>query len=227
MSNLLKSYLFAIGLVMLQLGFQCVKFIRWPWNLTALIRIMGPLILFRYFDPVVAMIILDGILDSIEPTISRNNLDYHTRDKYLDLWGWFISIIALWTVIKLPILIKYRTILTLLFLTRSIGTLMFLKSSNRKWLAIFPNLYSTLFIVIPLLNSLQLTSWKFKSLLIPIIFIKIIVEYIHHGSSIKDKLIPFRKYVKYFCPAKQTMYRETGTFPIDKKMTTMKASLFR
>ena len=226
MENKYYQCIFAVILVIINLSLQCLVFINWNWNLTAIIRFLLPVVLFKYLDPIAAMIILEGVLDSIEPEISRNNIEYHTRDKILDLWGWTVSIIALWTTITNPILLKYRNVLTILFIMRAIGNIMFIKTRNRRWLACCPNLYSIWFIILPIFTDIGAINKHFITYLTSISLIKMSVEYIHHGSSIKERIKPFRKYTKWLCPGKATMYRETGTFPVDKIKEEDMAPLF-
>lgn len=225
MKLLPHKYIIAFVIVLINLLSQCLFYINWSWNLTAFVRVFTPILLFRYLDPVVAMIILEGVLDSIEPSISRNNIEYHTRDKLLDLWGWFISVIALWTTIKNKHLLKYRNILTILFIIRAVGNIMFIKTKNRKWLACCPNLYSCWFIIIPILEYFKLSKYKFNLLIVILTFIKMGTEYIHHGSNVKENIKPFRKYTKWICPGKAKMYMMTGTFPRNLKKENSPAPL--
>ncbi len=226
MKDIIYQTVLGFLIVFVNLSLQCFTYLNWNWNLTAIIRFFIPLVLFRYCHPIFAMIILEGVLDSIEPSISRNNIEYHTRDKILDLWGWTISMIALWTIIKEPTLIKYRNILTILFVMRSIGNIMFIKTRNRKWLACCPNLYSMWFILLPVLSNIPFSKRYLIQFLLLFTTIKMMAEYIHHGSRVKERIKPFRKYTKWFCPGKSEMYQKTGTFPVDRIKDKMKAPLF-
>ena len=211
--EILQLY-FAVFIMFLGLFLNCYIYIDWNYNLTAYIRLFLPIILFSQLDPVAAMIILEGVLDSIEPNISRNNIEYHTRDKLLDLWGWVVSIIALWTITKSPVLIKYRNILTILFLFRAIGNILFIITKQRKWLSLFPNLYSLLFIILPILDYIGINKGKrFRCLIFLIILIKILIEFSHHGINKSKDIKNVRRYIKYICPGKYKMYLNTGTYP--------------
>ena len=75
---------------------MCVSFIEWNWNLTALVRLVVPIFGFSFLNPSLGMLIVDGLLDSFEPNISRENIGYHIRDKIFDTWGHFVGLIAMW-----------------------------------------------------------------------------------------------------------------------------------
>lgn len=221
------KYLFAISLVIINLIFLCLCHINLSFNFTAIVRIVGPIVLFYFLDPVSAFIIVEGVLDSIEPNINRNNIGYHVRDKILDLWGYFVSFIALWTNIKDKYLLKYRISLTILFLIRLIGNISFIISRDRRYLAFFPNLYVVLFILLPILGGMAFTPQNINKIIILICFIKIIIEYVHHGSKLKEQIKPLRRFMKHICPGKSKMYQVTGTYPLKKETLNSKTPLFK
>jgi hypothetical protein len=174
------------------------------------------MVLFFIFDPVVAMIITAGILDSIEPNINRNNKNYHFRDKKLDLWGYTVAIIAISIPSKSNYLYKYRNLLGVLFILRAIGNLLFINTGNRKWLCRFPNWFEVVFIGLPIINEItRLRKFKYP-LLVLLCIVKLIIECIHHNSEIRNKIVPFRWMVKSVCPGKHQMYKQTGTFPVNR-----------
>lgn len=221
------KYLIAFSLVLLNLIFLCLYHIDLSFNITAIIRLLAPIFLFYFFDPVCALIIVEGVLDSVEPRINRNNIGYHTRDKILDLWGYIVSLVALWTIVKEPYLVKYRIPLTLLFLVRLVGNISFIITKNRRLLSFFPNLYSIVFILLPILGNITITRKHLIKLIIVICLVKVVIEYVHHGSKVKERIKPFRKFMKYFCPGKCEMYRITGTYPVDKASLVSKTPVFK
>ena len=223
--KLLYTYLGAIGIILINLLTKCLFYINWNWNFTAILRLIAPILLFRYCDPIVAMMMVDGLLDTIEPNINRNNIEYHTRDKLLDLWGWTIGIICIWTINTNEVLNKYKIILTIFFVTRFIGTVLFIKTKKRELLAIFPNFYSTTFIALGFIHELKLEKYQTRIIII-LLICKSITEYIHHTTRIRKKITPFRKYTKLLCMGKYHMYKNTGTYPNNPKSQMTKAPLF-
>lgn len=223
-----KQFFIILSLIILNMLTLCFTFIEWNWNLTANIRILVPILLFSFLHPSVAMLGVDGILDSIEPNISRENIGYHTRDKKLDLWGQFVSFIALWLISSMK---PYRMVLSILFFIRFVGTLLFLQTENKKFLAFFPNYYSMIYILLPFLDNLSkifpfMTSYRFYIILFAFIG-KTFAEYFHHYSIKKKNILGFRKYVKHICKGKQKMYMKTGTYPVDKKRIQEETPLFK
>ena len=223
-----KQFFTILSLIILNMITLCVTFIDWNWNLTANIRILVPILLFSFLHPSVAMLGVDGILDSIEPNISRENIGYHTRDKKLDLWGQFVGFIALWLI---PSMKHYRIVLTILFFIRFVGTLLFLQTENKKFLALFPNYYSMIYILLPFLDNLNnifpfMKSYRLYVVLIAFIG-KTIAEYFHHYSSKKKSILGFRKYVKHICKGKQKMYMKTGTYPLNKQRLHEETPIFK
>ena len=229
MNSFLNQFAIALVIIIINMVVLCFKFIDWNWNLTAWIRILAPLFLFTFLHPAVAMLLVDGLLDSIEPNISRENIEYHLRDKKLDLWGHFVGLIASWII---PSMKPYRTLLTGLFIFRTIGVFNFLTNKNKKYLAYFPNYYSMFYILLPFLdNSYIVKTFNMKLYRTPIIILflitKTIIEYFHHYSKKKKKILGLRSHMKYFCKGKQEMYKQTGTFPVNKKRINEKAPIFK
>lgn len=221
------KYLLAFGIVGLNMLSLCLYHVNWSWNLTAWIRLIAPVLLFIFLDPVVAMIIVAGVLDSVEPRINRNNPNYHFRDKKLDLWGYFVAIITIWLKGSNTSLYKYRYLLTLLFVYRAIGNLTFIATGKRHWLSKFPNWYEVAFIALPIIEQLpSLVKYKYL-ILVFLCILKLAVECVHHNSGVRDKVTPFRFLVKSVCPGKYTMYKETGTYPVDPENLYSEAPLFQ
>lgn len=223
-----KQFFTILTLIILNMLRLCVTFIDWNWNLTANIRIFVPILLFSFLHPSVAMLGVDGILDNIEPNISRENIGYHTRDKKLDLWGQFVGFIALWLV---PSMKPYRMILSILFFIRFVGTLLFLQTKNKKFLALFPNYYSMIYILLPFLDNLNKIFPFVKSYRLYIVLIafigKTIAEYFHHYSSNKKSILGFRKLKIKNCKGRRKMYMKTGTYPVDKKRLHEETPIFK
>lgn len=207
---------------------MCFKYVNWPWNLTAAIRLIAPPILFTTLHPALAMLLVDTVLDSIEPNISRLNIGYHLRDKRLDLWGHTVGFIVMWWM---PQLAKYRILFTLLYITRTMGVLAFLQSHDKKYLGFYPNLFSTLYILLPLLDQIPAGRyWNSKIrryVITAAVALKIWVEYIHHASKIKQRLLQMRRCMKYVCPGKTDMYKTTGTFPVNPNKLKEPCPIFK
>jgi hypothetical protein len=225
--NSLTQYILAFGMILVNMMSLCFTHIEWSWNLTAYIRILGPVLLFVLFDPVVAMILTAGVLDSVEPRINRNNINYHLRDKKLDLWGYLVAIIAIQIRRSNNPLFKYRNLLTILFILRAVGNLGFIGSGNRKWLCRFPNWFEVVFITLPIINQIPLLKHIKYPLLVAFCIIKLIIECIHHNTQIREKIIPFRWMVKSVCPGKHKMYKRTGTYPVDTSTLYSSAPVFQ
>ena len=182
----LLQYSLSFGIILLNMMFLCFYHIDWSWNLTAYIRILGPVMLFALFDPVVAMIITAGVLDSIEPCINRNNTNYHLRDKKLDLWGYFVAIVAIHIPRKNNCLFKYRKLLTILFILRALGNVGFIGTGDRKWLCRFPNWFEVVFIALPIINQIPLMKPIKYPLLVFLCIVKLIIECVHHNNKIRN-----------------------------------------
>ena len=223
-----KQFFFILSLMAIHVFTMCVTFIEWNWNLTALVRLVVPILGFSFLNPSLGMLIVDGLLDSFEPNISRENIGYHIRDKIFDTWGHFVGLIAMWLV---PLMKPYRVLLTFLFFFRFTGTTLFLQTSQKKYLAYFPNYYSMLYIALPFLDQLQKVRpfsnvWRYI-FLATIIILKAIVEYFHHNSKKSKEIKSMRGNMRIFCSGKQEMYRKTGTFPVDKKRKKEPVPIFK
>ena len=220
--------LVVIVVVALNFTTMCFHYIDWPWNFTAWIRILAPPVCFSLLHPAIAMILVETILDSIEPNISRLNIGYHLRDKRLDLWGHTVGLVAMWVR---PELEKYRILLTLLYITRTLGVLGFLQTHNKQYLGLIPNLYATLYVLLPIVDRIpEGIYWSGRirrAVIIGVTLLKIWIEYIHHASKVKTKIMKLRSCMKYVCPGKTDMYHSTGTYPIDPKRMTQPAPIFR
>ena len=213
--------------IILNFTIMCFRYLDWNWNATAWIRILAPPILFTTLHPALAMLLVDTVLDSIEPNISRLNIGYHLRDKKLDLWGHTVGLVAMWVR---PELAQYRILLTILYLARTMGVLGFLQSHNKKYLGLIPNLFSTLYILLPVLDQIPWGKyWSSKIrryVIIGCVLLKIWVEYLHHASKIKQRLLQMRQCMKYICPGKTEMYRKTGTYPVDPRRIYSECPIF-
>lgn len=223
-----KQFIVIVGIVLLNFAVMCFRHIDWPWNVTAWIRIIAPPVLFTFLHPALAMIFVDTILDSIEPNISRLNIGYHLRDKQLDLWGHTVGFIAMWIR---PELAKYRILLTLLFISRTMGVLGFLQTHNKRYIGLIPNLFSALYILLPILDKITVGKyWSTKIkryVIVGAVVLKIWVEYVHHAAKIKQRLLQMRQCVKYICPGKTKMYRTTGTYPVDSERLSEHTPIFK
>jgi hypothetical protein len=223
-----QQFIVVILIVAFNFAVMCFRYINWSWNFTAWFRIIAPPILFSILHPALAMLLVDTVLDSIEPNISRLNIGYHLRDKQLDLWGHTVGFVAMWFYHELA---PYRILLTLLFISRTMGVLGFLQTHNKRYLGLIPNMFSTLYILLPILDKIPSGKYWSKRIrryvIVGVIILKIWVEYVHHASKIKQRLLQMRQCVKYICPGKTTMYQNTGTYPIDHNRTQEPAPNFK
>ena len=88
------------------------------------------------------------------------------------------------------------------------------------------------YILLPFLDNNYINKiFNMKPYRTPIIIIflitKTIIEYFHHYSKKKKKILGLRSHMKYFCKGKQEMYKQTGTFPVNKKRINEKAPIFK
>jgi hypothetical protein len=139
-------------------------------------------------------IILSVILDIIDGDFACkvvSKTKYQLIDKNLDLW-WFINII-IFVFIRYP---QYKLLLSILFVYRLIGQLMFNYSNNRKYLVLFPNFFEWIFFLIFLGKNYFpniIVGQNFYVYIIFICTIKIFQEWFLHVGDYSIKEIIFKK----------------------------------
>lgn len=137
-----------------------------------IIRIILPVIIFKYFHPFYSIlfneIVLDGLFSPhhviyylIPKNLQKYATDFYT-DKPLDMWGFLFSL--------QPILNRnnkfysvfegYRKLLFNLFIYRLIGYIVFLVTRNRKVFLFFPNFYLTTYTIISFFSKFLKKSDK-------------------------------------------------------------------
>ena len=222
--KLIYQYLISFLIVGINTLFLCNKYIEWDWNTTALIRIILPVIFFILFDPVVAFILSVGLLDYIEPKINLNNINYHVRDKILDSWVYILSFLFLF-IKQNHNLKRYTSLLSILFIYRLIGNILFIIYKNKKYLAFFPNLYEVVYISLGILSVLNLNNRDKLIIIILLSIIKILTEINHH--ILNQNLVKYRLFIHSICKGHKDMLKKTGTYPLKKETLNLDAPIFK
>jgi hypothetical protein len=167
-----------------------------------IIRLIVPIIIFRYFHPFYSIlfneIVLDGLLSPhhviyylVPQNLQKYSNDFYT-DKPLDMWGFLFSL--------QPILIKsnkfyhvfqgYRSLLFNLFVYRLIGFIVFLITRNRKVFLFFPNFYLTTYIIVSFFSKFlkQIDKQVINKIIILGFILTIIKEFYIHWNPTNNKL---------------------------------------
>ena len=118
-----------------------------------LVRIILPIFLFIYLNPINAMIINQILVDNIDPIYLvnvnsnlYNRVAYQNWDKIFDLWGYFISLYPVLFVTKLSI--PTQIIFILLFIYRVIGVIIWYLKQKEDIFIYFPDFYTALYYII-------------------------------------------------------------------------------
>jgi len=157
------------------------------YRISAISRIILPIILFSILHPCNAMILNQIIVDNIDPLFLVNiNSPHYNRelyqnwDKFFDLWGYFVSLFPVFTFYRHDFS-KYHSsipyILVFLFIYRVIGYVIWkYYIQNENLFIYFPDFYTSLYYAISLCLVFQITN---KYLITFIIFLLFFLKIIH------------------------------------------------
>jgi len=136
-------------------------------------------------------IVLSLFLDTIDAEFAHHVVSKHKYqliDKTLDLWVLIFEMIYGW--INLP---YFRLLLLFLFIWRLIGTFVFYKSRDRKWLLVFGNFFENIFYLIffatnfKSLNILLSNQLYFYISFFILFILKIFQEWFIHVANLSLK----------------------------------------
>jgi hypothetical protein len=110
---------------------------------------------------------------------------YHRADKIGDIMSY--SLLWLYYLFYVESYIGLKIYITFLFIIRLIGTILFEKTSDKKWLIYFPNVFLESLLVIAILQDLNFSYTNHKTLyvglLIAVIIFKLIQEILMHSEK--------------------------------------------